>query len=352
MNVRVRGIYATALTDVLGETGRVVQASPPIRERFDDAFPAAPADATVETTGDRQGVGVAGDPGAVSSVVDRLRAVGVDALSWADPTPRGAVYDAVVDETLGSGALVDLGERRAFLPYGNVEARVETGDAVRVQIREPKPPWSDDRPVADETVEVGGGLGTLVRGGASNPGGTDVDMADVLPTDVPDGWRAVWHRPADDADLDALDAALSAMAERAGALDDALADPLDHDAAPRQVWDGEAGAWAWFGRESRFALDERRGRTVPTMPGHHRIKAADERASAAVDFAEAVCEPASDGAFPFEVVSRQFGPREGDALAIGHGKPDGRLIVLGRGEVTDVDPEGTVTVRREMTPGG
>jgi Ribonuclease G/E len=102
----------------------------------------------------------------------------------------------------------------------------------------------------------------------------------------------------------------------------------------------------WFGRESRFALDERRREVATTMPGHHRTKAACEAASAGVDFAEALCSP--DGEFPFGVVTRQFGPVEGDTVSIGHGKPDGRLITLGSGEVVEHDADGTLAVRREM----
>ena len=55
---------------------------------------------------------------------------------------------------------------------------------------------------------------------------------------------------------------------------------------------------------------------------------------------------------PFEVVTRQFGPREGDRVRLDHGKPDGRRLVLGRGEVTACEADGTVTVRREMSGGG
>jgi hypothetical protein len=68
-SVRVRGIYATALTRVLLDAGhRVVQASPPIERRFDAELPAADHDAAIETGPDRQGVNVAGDPDAVESV--------------------------------------------------------------------------------------------------------------------------------------------------------------------------------------------------------------------------------------------------------------------------------------------
>jgi Ribonuclease G/E len=86
------------------------------------------------------------------------------------------------------------------------------------------------------------------------------------------------------------------------------------------------------------------------MPGHHRIKAGDRAASAAVDFAEAVADP--DGEFPFEAVTAAFGPREGDRVRLVHGKPDGRAFALGRAEVRSVAADGTVTVEREMSPGG
>ncbi|RDZ89657.1 RNA-binding protein, partial [Haloferax sp. Atlit-6N] len=54
-NVRVRGIYTTAVTHLLLDAGHaVVQASEPIRERFDADFGDATHEVTVATTSDRQ----------------------------------------------------------------------------------------------------------------------------------------------------------------------------------------------------------------------------------------------------------------------------------------------------------
>ena len=143
MNVRSRGIYTTALTELLRADHDVVQASPPIRERFDAEFPVAVADATVRTTDDRQGVGVAGEADAVEELRERLHDVGRDAFAWDDPAPRGAVFRGVVTETLGSGAVVDLGETEGFLPYTRVDGYVDEGDAYRVQVAGAEPPWGD-----------------------------------------------------------------------------------------------------------------------------------------------------------------------------------------------------------------
>jgi len=350
MTVRIRGIYATALTEHLDG---VVQASPAIRDRFADDLPPAPAAARVETTSDRQGVGVHGDGDRVAAVADSLADLGLDALTWEAALPACAVFAGEVTETLGSGAVVDVGDGSGFLPYSASARRIEEGDRLRVQVRDPAPPWIDDRPVLDTDVRVERGLLTLHRGGASSA--TGPALADVLPADPPEGWTASWNPVADDADLDALDEALDGATAVAASVDEALddADP-PADQAPGRYWAGDATRWIWFGRETRFALDERRRDVTETMPGHHRVKAGAEAASAAVDFVEAVC-PGGDDAdaeFPFGATTRQFGPTEGDAVAIGHGKPDGRRIELGTATVAEHDPAGSVTLRREMSPGG
>jgi len=180
MKARVRGIYATALTEALLDAGHeVVGASTPIRRRF-DAEPSAPPDARIATTEDRQGVGAHGDPDAIGTLRGLLTDTGLDALAWTDPDPPGTVCDGTVTETLGGGAVVRLrvggGESEGdattegYLPYGSVDDRIETGDPVRVQVRESAAPWTDRRPELDGSLRAGGGLVTLEPGS-----GTRVD---------------------------------------------------------------------------------------------------------------------------------------------------------------------------------
>lgn len=355
--IRVRGIYATALTDLLRDDFAVVQASAPIRDRFNDPFPARPADAAIETTDDRQGVGVVGDREAVAGVTDHLHDVSRDTFTWLAVAPRGAVFQGVVTDTLGGGAVVDLGDGEGFLPYDHTEDYVDEGDIRSVQVAAPEPPWSDDRPLLDTDLCVEGGLVTLTRR-ATSENGEIARLAELLPVDPPTGWSPDWAPAADEADLDALADALAQVGERAEELMAAIGD-TDADETPVRLYEGEVIEWVWFGREARFALDGCRRDVTPTMPGHHRVKAAHPGASAAVDLVEAVC-PDSGGedagyddlGFPFEAVASQFGPQEGDRVALAHGKPDGRLLVLGRAEVTDREADGTVTLRREMHPGG
>jgi hypothetical protein len=401
--VRIRGIYTTALTRAFLAAGHdVVDASAPIRERFDADLPDGDRDVDVATTDDRQGVGLTGRPGAVATAVDVVR-VGRDALAWPAAAPVGSVFDARVTDTAGGGAICDLavgdgldgddggaattdpdpgsptryapggtgdpdGTVEGYLPFEDVDGYVEAGDDLRVQVRASAPPWGDRRPELSTTLRAGTGLASLVAGGS----GVTVDahddeaarelagMTDVLNVDVPDGWGIRWAGTASDAGLETLRTALRRAVDAA----EALAPVRDRPVEPgRWLAAPAATAWVWFGRESRFALDDRRRAVTTTIAGHHRVKAAHETASAGVDLAEALLADAGSdgasgdgedaaGAFPFGVVADQFGPREGDTVRIDHGKPDGRAFTLGRAAVTDVDPDGSVTLRREMTPGG
>jgi len=380
--VRLRGIYSTALTRLLLDAGHdVVQASPPIRERFDADLAAAPAVVDVADTDDRQGVGVSGDPDAVAELCDLLTdELSRDTMVWDARAPRGAVFDGVVSRTLGSGAVVDLAadpepsaapeldappadvDAEGFLPFDAADGYVDEGDSLRVQVRESAAPWGDDRPLLGTDIEVPGELVSLVRGdeGASadvrGERGTElVRTTDLLPAEAPDGWGVRWERDAADAGMDALGDALARAVERAEAMEETLSSSPPGRDAPQRVVAPRATAWVWFGRESRFALDGRRRDVTTTMPGHHRTKAAARSASDAVDFVEAVCATPGEfpvGEFPFGAVADQFGPREGDRIALGHGKPDGRLITLGRGEVTERDDDGALTLRREISSSG
>jgi hypothetical protein len=233
-------------------------------------------------------------------------------------------------------------------------------------------------------VTLFGGVASLSKGVSRVVASAPDDAArrelarttEMLPTDVPDEWGVRWEYAASDATLDEMDAALSAAVDAAEVVSDALADAPDGDdpETPTLLVAPEDTVWVWFGRESRFELDAERRAVTTTMPGHHRVKAAAESASAAVDFVEDLGEfgggAGDDGdaddegrekgengedvdEFPTGAALRQFGPHEGETMRIRHGKPDGRCFSLGSGTVADCTPEeGNLTLRREMSAGG
>ncbi|MFB6113865.1 MAG: DUF402 domain-containing protein [Halodesulfurarchaeum sp.] len=364
--VRLRGIYATALTNRLHETDEfdVVDPSPVIDRRFDTTFDDGVAAATVDMTADRQGIDITGAPDVVEDLAARLETIAIDTFAWNAVAPKGAIFETSIDHTIRGGAVISLGEdRTGFLPFDDTEEYLDEGDTVRVQVKEPRPPWADDRLVLGSKIVAAGGLATLVRdvdalvvGHTGNR--TNQELArttEMLPTSVPSNWGVRWEYGASDADMDTLEEALSRAVDRAERIESALAGEDNMGEAspdvPVRIVAPDATTWIWFGRESRFALDEDRSAVTETLPGHHRIKGGSEGASTAVDFVERI-GTVVDG-FPFGALTDVFGPTEGDSVGIRHGKPDGRCLTLGRGTVTDRSIEKRrITVRREMTTSG
>lgn len=348
--VRIRGIYATALTQLLsaaeGNGYEIVQPSEPIDARFESSFADAPATVSVDATDDRLGVGVdSTDEAGGRAVTNAIADSGSDALSWIDTVPTEAVFDGRVSDTTTNGAVVDLGEKEGYLPFANTNDHVESGDSLRVQVETVVPPWDDDRPVLRCEIAVSNGFARLIRGETTSASNA-INVTELLSTEPREGWAVRWSDHASDVSFDALTEALDDLNERADHIEHALDDDVDE---PQRRVTTRSTAWVWFGRETRFGLDEHRRSVTTTMDGHHRIKAGTNAASAAVDFTEAVCEPS--GSFPFDVTTRQFGPRVGDRIALRHGKPDGRCFDLGPGEITDHTDE-TITIERQMSPGG
>ena len=342
MKLKVRGVYTTAVTRLLLDSGHdVVEPSDAIRERFGDVFAEGSADAEVRTSDDYLGLYIVGKD--AREVAETL-AVGDDSFVF-DGVAVGAVRDATVEEEASSGAFVRFDGGRGFLPYSKVEDHVEEGDELRVTVVEEAAPWSDGSPVVAGGERVGNELVTLVRGtsGSRVEGGSAEDATQLSRTaatvgaEPPSGWGVVYSR-------DALDAGMEELADAMnGAVESAKEGREDREAA-----------WLYLGREGRAAYDEARAEGVTTVPGHHRLKATSKTASAGVDIAEALVEDADPtDELPFDVVARRFGPEEGDQIEIVHGKPDGRFPSLGRGEVVEADADDReFIVERRITSSG
>ncbi|MCL9815664.1 DUF402 domain-containing protein [Natronocalculus amylovorans] len=373
--VRIRGIYTTALTRAFLDADlNVVQPSDPIERRFNEALPVAAADVTIETTADRQGISIVGPRDEVDAVSDVVRTLGRDTFVWESELGVGTIADGEVTATAGGGAVVEFGldasaapgelDAKGYLPFTRVAERITPGDMVRARVVSGVAPWSQKRPLLDTRIEIDTGLATLRPGSEGisvdtrdeAAGRELVGMTELLGQTPPEGWGIRWSHEATTADMETLRVALESAIDRATTIEDtaAVTDSglLDADETPKIRVPGETTQWVWFGCETRTALDEKRRAVTATMSGHHRIKAGSDAASAGVDFVEALCEVDGSEAFPFSTVTDQFGPTVGDTVSIGHGKPDGRLINLGDGTVTERDADGTLAVKRELSGGG
>lgn len=360
MHVRLRGIYATALTELFAGTEHtVVQPSDPIAERFDCDFPTLPADVAISMALDREGVMITGRPEAVDQIKARIDDISQDTFAWADPAPLGAVVDGTVDRTRGTGAILSLpGGAEGYLPFDEADGYVDIGDSLRVQVIDPRPPWSDQAPKVTTDISVPLSMLVLHRDRSDVRTTVDGEKAtelirgtELLSVSTPDNWGIEWRHSALDASVEEREQALDQACTIAEHIDTALAEAAGPDDQTQSIISPFRTAWAWFGRKGRFKLDEFRREVHPTMAGHHRIKAGTEQASAAVDFVESLCST-TPAEFPTGLVIETFGPSTGDTYGLYHGKPDGRRYDLGPGTVTDISPPEKITVQREISSHG
>lgn len=358
--VRVRGIYASALTALLNETdrARVVDPSSPIRARFDSDFEPGDPSVRIETTSDRLGVRMSGRPAATESVAEDLTGVGIDTFCIEEPAPRGAVLVGRIERTTRRRVIVDLGEFEGWVPAREFDTQPDQEAALWVQIAEPTPPWAEKRPGLTRRFHAPGGLASLRHGVdaavAETPDGQAghelARTTELLGTSVPERWGIVWRPAAIDAGMETLDRALSRVRELARSIEQTIATDPETEAVGSGIRPLST-RWVRFGREARFALDEYRRSVTETFVGHHRIKAAGESAATAVDFAEALS--VERDAFPFDAVTETLGPAVGEDVRIVHAKPDGEQFSLGVGTVTDRSPtKARVTVERTISSSG
>ncbi|MFB6196684.1 MAG: RNA-binding protein, partial [Halobacteriaceae archaeon] len=324
------------MTSKLREIATVVSASRPIQSRFEGEFPIEPADVRIDTSADRQGISITGSEDQVSSLTDELPKR-VDTFRWTDSTPEGAIFDGTVIEDAGGGAVIDLGDRNGYLPYANVEEFIDSGDRVRVQVRDPIPPWQQSRPLLDARIRSKGTICTLVRDASTSvietPEGAEelANITNLVDVDIPDGWGIKMEADAKSASIETIQEAVRRHIGRAEEFETTMKEPSRGE--PGTLASPLTTTWLWFGRDSRFMWDEAREDIVHTIPGHHRIKAGDSTASRAIDFVEAL--EVERESFPSEAVFDTFGPTVDDEVAIRHGKPDGQCYSLGDAEVAD-----------------
>ncbi len=350
--VKVRGIYATALTQRLATAGiRITMPSEPIADRFDIQFSDAVPTVVIEDTADEEGLLVSGEAEHVEAVLGEVRSIHEQLWTWQAATPPGSLFAGRVEETSEHGATVSLGgEREAFLPFGRSDEYVTPGDDLVVQVHDPLPPWDPDRrPVVSTYLTVEGTTATI---------GESIDRAEseydrylqLFEVDLPEDWGITWHAAVDELPLASVAEELTQLDRRARALLTARDRAQSLQSVPESVHETLVASWCWFGRSARFALDELRAEAVVTVPGHHRVKAGSNAGSTAVDFVEALGY--GDTPFDIEAVLTTFGPTVGDRVRIEHGKPTGRTVVLGTGEVTARSAGGEVTIDRELTSSG
>ncbi|MFB6284436.1 MAG: DUF402 domain-containing protein [Halobacteria archaeon] len=370
VEIEVRGIQSTALTRFFLDADgfRVVNTSDAIDGRFDEEFGSSDDPVKVETTDSRSGLAIYGEDAV--EVGGALTDLGIDVFSTTRGLSPGSILWGRIEDTMSSGAFVDVGGFNVFLPFSKADGRVEDGDVLPVRVIETRSPWTTngDNPVVSGGLKAGEAPVELLRGFSgvrveSHDSGLERELSrttELLLPDLPDGWGVLYGSEAADLDMGELGERLESAAVDAERVES----EFEGEGRPGDtVIQGEETVWVWFGKGSAGKLDKLRDEVLTTVPGHHRIKSLDGDAAKAVDFAEKLGISVSDGFGETlrnsgngdveEAVWETWGPRVGDDVYINHHKPDGGGYSLGRGRVMDRDvSEGLFVVSRKLGSGG
>ncbi|ANF22203.1 Rne/Rng family ribonuclease [Thermococcus piezophilus] len=356
VSVRVRGIYSTALTKVLLDRGfGIVQSSQKIVERFNLDRTYDEFDVDIYDKKDHHGVILVGTK--VEEVRKVLEEELIDVFFRRLPYQIYGIYKGMVVKRDERYVYIDIGSA-----IGTVVAEelpnVMEGDEVLVQVKK-----HNLLPHLSVTLTIPGDYAVLIPKpiGAQRHVKISRKIRDqgererlrILGLSIGLGeWGILWRTAAAYKDWNTLRDEIIRLSKLADRLKKA-----DSYTAPSVIIEGRNIYEVEFGGGAKKKLDEIRNKIVPTVEGHHQLKAYDPELSFAVEIAEGILskvpsqrEKVKQGLW--EALIANKGPRKGWLFSLEHYKPDGQRIRIGPGEIMEVSMNPLkVTMKRHLKPG-
>ena len=330
--VRVRGIYATALTKLLLDHGfEIVQPSAIIAERFNLEPVEEEPDVIISDRTDKQGIVVSGPGEHLEAILSVIRSELHDAIVRKAPFELWAIYKGIVVDH--ARQLIDIGVVRGRLADGE-ELDPEAQEVLVQVVR-----YEGRRPILSRFLRLRGRLATL------KPFEPGVELSRRI-TDQEKAARLLelggklelgnlglrWRSRA----VQAGEEELRAEVERLKREWDELLNRFSSAEGPAKLAPGRAVADVELPRRAKERLDSLRASVCPTIPGHHILKACGGELANAVEMAEKLLAQGmaeEQVRALFQEVLRREMPCEGSRLTVLHVKLDGTVIKLGEAEV-------------------
>ncbi len=282
MQVRVRGVYATALTKLLLDSGiRVSHTSKKIRERFSLDETREPPNVTIKDTDDKHGVVIVGEREDGERVF-RVLSEKLDCVCWVSKLPLHSIIKGRVVEVNEAGSVIDLGRYK-----GVIEKRLETGSEVLVDVARPFMP-NDKFAKLSDRYTVYGRYVALIRGLGRKVLFSKHIISKRLREDLTSlagmvdtgEWSVKWRSSAVIGEIGEM---IRDLQETLSKAEEIMKKAEEADVG-EIISGGEFFAIVSFTKEGKALLDEIRDSVLPTIPGHHSLKSMNE--SEVVEFAE------------------------------------------------------------------
>lgn len=340
--VRVRGMYATAISKILLDAGfKLVEASEKIRERLGVGFNVSPCDVTVKDTNSPDELLVVGFPREAKLVYETLLKKLTYVFKWESSLDLHGVYLGRVTDKQGDVCTVDVGIAKGYLS----PCKEGIGSEVLVGVKKP-PVKPGERPQLTKNFRLIGKYLAIVHGDPKITFSdhivdhgiraklTAIATSKLIGTGLGVHFRSSSKYASSDAitsEIENLLAEYAKIVSSAGNL-----------VAPTKLYDGEFIGLLGLTSLAKDILDSIRREVTFTLDRHHSLKSMDlgER----VDFAEYILsEACKDVGEISQIGVANYIARkllEVGILEFFHIKPTGETIRLKPGRVLEVRTAG------------
>jgi len=286
VNVRVRGIHATALAKILLERGfNIVHASKKIKERFKIVENRIPPDVTIKDLEEKHGVIVLGEYEKAEKVYNTLLDVLPETFSWKSKIPHHAIVKGIVIKIVEGKSIIDLGGI-----HGELDEELNVGEEVIVDINRPLLPPSNIAKLS-RRYTVHGKYSALIYGlkGKVIVSRHIIDpkvrrnlqtLASLMK--IEGNWGIKWRSSAVLAGIDDLMMDVQETLKKA----EEILKKAEKASPGEMVYKGRFFGIIGFTSTTRKYLDNVRNEILPTIMGHHMLKSMDNNMVNLVDYTE------------------------------------------------------------------
>ncbi|MEM3730225.1 MAG: DUF402 domain-containing protein [Candidatus Bathyarchaeia archaeon] len=340
MKAMIRGIYTTALTKLLLDSGfEIVHPSPAIKKRFGLTDNFAPPDLKIRDRYDLQGVRALGTQAAVNALQSVLQSNFEDVLTRKWAVNVDGIYMGKVLESNKMITYVDLGNNiLGKLPRN--ECFVASGEFIPVQVERRR--LGAKQPILTTKLKIIGNYAILAQNSKVGVSLKIRDLskrAELYATGkklAPNGWGIIWREHSKDVSTEILEKEIKALAEKI----EALKERLLKIQTPSLLIEGLIFMDVEFPCLTKKGLDKLRAQITPTIDGHHFYKCCGGKVSAALEMAEKALEQGRTENEIKELFKKQVAyefPEEDSVVDVFHVKLSGRTLNLGQATIESID---------------
>ena len=344
MFIRVRGIYATALTNLFLSNGfNITQPGEIVAKRFSLKRETIPADVTVKDREDKKGIVIIGD----KETVKKLASIFKKAFTCSIFKEYSyGIYDCFKGKILRKERglwIVEIPGGYGFLEYNG---KLREGDIVFVHV---KKPFLSEPPLLRYGIAVSGKYARLIQYGRvtfsrhiknKNRRKELMTLSAFLKLE---NWGIRWRSNANFGKFEDIIAELESLKRKA------LKIAKLEDEPPCFVSKGDAIFEIIFSLEDKLKLDGIRNEIVSTLKGHHYFKSLQDISSDVFDWLEYVLDCCDKSRVESRAWNRLHSAVE-NKIILEHERVNGNIIRI-HGEIV-LKNDQYLKIRREVRSNG